>query len=204
MSPPLRDRQVISLDALRGLTRRQFCHGALAGSALAVLPGCTSSPSWPVGTGGFSDDGGGGGDNPDLAGGGPPPRPDLARPGSAPDLRAPPQDQCAPGIYDTGQAPSSFASGTATYFIDQSAFVCRDGGGLYALSSICTHAGCNVAFGGSAFHCPCHGATFDFNGGERSGPTNGPLDHYAVCITGGGTVGFDTNTVVAAATRYPF
>jgi Rieske Fe-S protein len=221
----LKNGEVISLDELAQLTRRDFCRGAAAGVALAVLPGCESGTGFGrLGVGGFFDngDGGLGGAPPDLARTihhppdlaqpqhGPPdlsqPQqgpPDLTMP-TPPDLTMPVQSNCPAGVLDSGVAPASVALNTATFLGGNSIFVCRDGGGIYALTSSCTHQGCDVSFRGSSFHCPCHGAVFSFNGDAVSGPTNGPLVHFPLCLTAGGTVGVDSNNTVDPSTRYNF
>lgn len=50
--------------------------------------------------------------------------------------------------------------------------VIRDaGGGLKALSAVCTHAGCTVGYENGQIACPCHGATYDAQtGAVTSGP----------------------------------
>jgi cytochrome b6-f complex iron-sulfur subunit len=94
---------------------------------------------------------------------------------------------------------------TATYFSAQRVFVCRDRGGLYALTSVCTHAGCSVRFEGSGdgFRCPCHGSGFDFGGAVTNGPANSPLRHFEVCIDGDGNLTFDPRQTVNRAVRLP-
>ncbi len=37
----------------------------------------------------------------------------------------------------------------------------QSGGGLTAMSAICTHAGCEVGYQGGILYCPCHGSQFD-------------------------------------------
>jgi nitrite reductase/ring-hydroxylating ferredoxin subunit len=53
-------------------------------------------------------------------------------------------------------------------------------GKFVALSTSCTHACCPVAFTGSGFKCPCHGATFDMEGNVTSGPATEPLPSLPV------------------------
>lgn len=49
--------------------------------------------------------------------------------------------------------------------------------GLHALSPICTHLGCHVAFNGveRSWDCPCHGSRFDIEGRVLDGPAVLPL-----------------------------
>lgn len=55
-----------------------------------------------------------------------------------------------------------------------------------ALSKICTHEGCTVAFNSSAnkLMCPCHGATFNTGGTVLQGPASRPLSLYTVIVNG--------------------
>jgi Rieske Fe-S protein len=48
-------------------------------------------------------------------------------------------------------------------------------GELRALDSKCTHAGCNVSFGGDKITCHCHGGVYDLAGKNVSGPPPRPL-----------------------------
>ena len=50
-----------------------------------------------------------------------------------------------------------------------------------AFSAVCTHQGCPVQRAGNGFRCPCHGATYDANGG----PAPNPLSPVAIHVTGG-------------------
>ncbi|MFZ5890671.1 MAG: FAD-dependent oxidoreductase [Myxococcota bacterium] len=47
-----------------------------------------------------------------------------------------------------------------------------DGGRLHAVSAICTHFGCQVAFNHAerSWDCPCHGSRFDIDGAVLDGP----------------------------------
>jgi Rieske Fe-S protein len=77
---------------------------------------------------------------------------------------------------------------------------------LFGVSSICTHAGCEVSWRSTSmeFHCPCHSANFALTGDVISGPTGTPLDHYPLCLTSHGTVGMDTNQTDSPSNRYNF
>lgn len=61
--------------------------------------------------------------------------------------------------------------------------VCRDSDGrLHAVSAICTHQGCQVAFNAveQSWDCPCHGSRFDIDGGVLDGPAEKPLEKHSV------------------------
>lgn len=55
-----------------------------------------------------------------------------------------------------------------------------------ALSSICTHQGCQVSgydSGSQQFVCPCHGSRFDLNGNVVQGPAPSPLSKYPIQVS---------------------
>jgi glycine/D-amino acid oxidase-like deaminating enzyme/nitrite reductase/ring-hydroxylating ferredoxin subunit len=61
--------------------------------------------------------------------------------------------------------------------------VYRDSSGtLHALSSVCTHQGCQVAFNPveRSWDCPCHGSRFDVDGRVLDGPATKPLEKRSV------------------------
>ncbi len=64
--------------------------------------------------------------------------------------------------------------------------VVRDAGSYFAVSSTCTHLGCDVAFGVAAHRivCPCHGSEFDLSGQNLKGPARDPLKSYVVRLEG--------------------
>jgi len=55
-----------------------------------------------------------------------------------------------------------------------------------ALSKICTHQGCTVAFNSSNndLVCPCHGSKFSISGTVTNGPAATNLKQYSVKVTG--------------------
>jgi Rieske Fe-S protein len=69
----------------------------------------------------------------------------------------------------------------------------------------CTHKGCFVNFdvANPGFSCNCHGATFDFNGGNPTAPAPTPMPHYDLCVSSTGTVVVDFDKVVDATVRHP-
>jgi len=50
-------------------------------------------------------------------------------------------------------------------------FIVNDGGTIRALSSVCTHMGCTLAYRSEwqDLRCPCHGASFDLSGQLANG-----------------------------------
>jgi cytochrome b6-f complex iron-sulfur subunit len=83
----------------------------------------------------------------------------------------------------------------------------RDNQGVYAMSAVCPHAGCLVEDSSGSISaglsCPCHGSTFDGNGGLTRGPARSSLQHYQVTIAADGSITVDGGTTVAADVRVP-
>ena len=81
----------------------------------------------------------------------------------------------------------------------------RDAGGLYSMSTLCTHEGCDISQGGSitgsGLQCPCHGARFSTAGTVLVGPARSPLPHYRVDLAADGSITIQAGTVVSASTR---
>jgi Rieske Fe-S protein len=67
------------------------------------------------------------------------------------------------------------------------AFLIRIGGSVRALSGVCTHTGCVVAWHQDQQHfvCPCHGGTYTVQGAVVSGPPPRPLDRLQIRIMNG-------------------
>lgn len=53
-----------------------------------------------------------------------------------------------------------------------------------AVSTRCTHRGCEVAAEGSRLVCPCHGSEYRLDGGLLQGPAARPLVRYPVSSDG--------------------
>ncbi|MEI6666079.1 MAG: FAD-dependent oxidoreductase [Chloroflexota bacterium] len=68
--------------------------------------------------------------------------------------------------------------------------VTRDASGeLHALSALCTHLGCEVAWNGAmqTWDCGCHGSCFDVTGSVLRGPAVHPLEAHDEALTGDAT-----------------
>jgi nitrite reductase/ring-hydroxylating ferredoxin subunit len=175
----------------RGLvefSRRDFC--VLAGGL--ALAGCTDGGVGAIQTGPL-----GGDDNPpvDAPGGGG----DAATQSDA--MMGP---VCSGSPIDVG-APTAFALNTPVWFSNGKFFVVRDSGGVYAVTSSCTHEGVTCAVSGTNFRCPRHGQKFTFNGAVVSGTgpvsPSKPLVHYSMCTMSNGHLGVMTSSIVPATTR---
>ncbi|MCE9573251.1 MAG: Rieske (2Fe-2S) protein [Deltaproteobacteria bacterium] len=107
---------------------------------------------------------------------------------------------CTGGQVDCGAA-SAIAIGTPKRISGTNVYIVRDAGGLFAVSSKCTHEGAQNNVTSGHFHCPRHSANFNFDGSIISGPVSRALAHYALCVLANGNVGVDTVTTVAATQR---
>ncbi len=181
------------------LSRRDFCAFTAVGAALGIaLHGCVDSGG-AVQTGGL--DGTGNGHSPD-AGSGSVPGDGSVPPG---DGSVPPGDAgvtatCS-GTYTDVGAASTYTLNTPKYVSAIRMFVVKDSGGFYALTARCPHEGVTVTPTGSKFHCNAHGADFTYNGAFIDGPTNRPLQHYAMCTLANGNLGVESTMTVAATVR---
>lgn len=190
-------------DKLVEISRRDFC--AFAGLGL-VVAGCTDGSNGVVQTGPLGTEPDAPQGSPDARPGSPDARPGSpdARPGS-PDARPGNPDAassgplCGSGATDVGAA-STFVSGSPKRFTS-GYFVVRDSGGLYAVSSICTHEGATCTVSSGVFYCPRHGAEFTFNGDVISGPVFTGLVHYAMCFMPNGNVGVIKSQKVSQSER---
>ena len=64
--------------------------------------------------------------------------------------------------------------------------IINTGEGFIALSSVCTHSGCQVSYdhGNENLPCPCHGSIFSTAGSVLNGPASSPLKTYVVMQEG--------------------
>jgi Rieske Fe-S protein len=110
---------------------------------------------------------------------------------------------CTPGSVSVGAASSYTVGGTPKYFSgNNDFFVLRDAGGLMAVSASCTHAGCSCQVQGNQYYCPCHGATFAWDGSQPTSPARSSLPHYAMCVDGSGNVTVNPGQTVGSSVRY--
>jgi cytochrome b6-f complex iron-sulfur subunit len=97
--------------------------------------------------------------------------------------------------------PAEFPPG-ATLVPEHRLFVFNTPGGFYAVSAVCTHLGCSVAYQeGTGFACPCHGSTFDAAGRVRSGPAPRPLPRFLLSLSRRGELVVDTRRTVGPEFR---
>jgi nitrite reductase/ring-hydroxylating ferredoxin subunit len=108
-----------------------------------------------------------------------------------------PSGPIAAGIVSAVQNPSLLRVPGAN------AVLGRDAGGLYAMTSVCTHNGCGVSVVGTALACPCHGSRFDANGAVTHAPATRPLQHLQVDLATDGTITIQASIPVAADVRTP-
>jgi cytochrome b6-f complex iron-sulfur subunit len=110
------------------------------------------------------------------------------------------------GIIAAGNA-SDLAVGDLVAVPGESLAIGLDDNGLYSLSTLCTHALCDMAqygsVSGNGLFCSCHGSQFDANGAVTRGPARTDLPHYAVSVDADGVIQIDSDTEVDANERVP-
>jgi nitrite reductase/ring-hydroxylating ferredoxin subunit len=97
--------------------------------------------------------------------------------------------------------PDALAAGQAFVPPGRSVAVFKDGSGIWAVSTICTHLGCIVKREGEAFSCPCHGSRFALDGTVTKGPAPKALAWLAVTAQADGSVLVDESKTVPAGTK---
>ena len=121
----------------------------------------------------------------------------------------------APGCGETTGSPPTgpvsagnvSALAVGDLLVMSNVVVARDAGGVYAMSGVCTHAGCLLSDASrtiaAGLGCGCHGSIFDGNGNVTRGPAGAPLQHYQVTIAADGIMTIDGSQPVAANVRTP-
>jgi nitrite reductase/ring-hydroxylating ferredoxin subunit len=169
------------------ISRREFCAFTCLGLA---LPACLDNDHGAIQTGGLT-----GSDGTLL--------PDASVPGDGMmggdgGVAA----TCSGTFFDVGAASSFVLNQPKMFGSPNYIIVVRDAGGLYAMTSKCTHQHVIVnAWNGTSFHCNAHGADFRIDGSVLDGPTSKTLPHYAMCTIAGGHVGVETTMTVSSTQR---
>ena len=96
--------------------------------------------------------------------------------------------------------PDALTEGEAFIPPGRSAAVFRDGEGVFAISTVCTHLGCIVKATAKGFECPCHGSGFAKDGAVVRGPAPKPLPWLKVSKSGSGYV-IDEEATVKTGTK---
>lgn len=118
----------------------------------------------------------------------------------------PQTDGSLPVAIAAGNA-KDLAKGTLRAIDGMGVAIGRDAGGIYAMSLICTHAGCDMSSAGavsvSSIECYCHGSLFDAQGNVRRGPALSPLPHLVVTEDATGNLTIHADQPTSASTRLP-
>jgi nitrite reductase/ring-hydroxylating ferredoxin subunit len=101
-----------------------------------------------------------------------------------------------PSRRATVGSPDDYPQGSVTFLPDQRCFLFHGTDGFYAISSVCTHLGCNVQHVSTGFACPCHGSRFDDNGRVARGPAPSPLAWYSLALSPRGELVLDLDRTV--------
>ena len=99
------------------------------------------------------------------------------------------------------EAPETYTTGVATHLPAVGAWLLRDEGGLFAISTHCTHLGCTVERQADGYRCPCHGSRFAPDGQVLTGPGTRPLNYLRLSLSGQGRVVLHTDQVAAVTDR---
>ena len=97
-----------------------------------------------------------------------------------------------------------FPVGAVKKIDDKKVFIFADEGGLYAISTVCTHLGCIVFKTEWGFQCPCHGSKYNESGKVIGGPAPRPLSWFEISQGIDGTLVVDASKEVSAGTKYKF
>ena len=102
-----------------------------------------------------------------------------------------------PTVFRAGSAVD-YPEGTVRFNREQRAYVIGGGGGVFALSAVCTHLGCITRFLSDerAIACPCHGSRFDLEGNVVHGPAPRPLPWLEIQTDATGNLVVDTSILI--------
>ena len=107
-----------------------------------------------------------------------------------------------PSRFPVGM-PQDFPPGSATFLPARRLFVFNTPQGFYAISSVCTHLGCNVRDEqGRGFSCPCHGSAFDGLGRVVRGPAPRSLAWFGLSLSSRGELVVDEQRLVDPEYRF--
>jgi len=100
--------------------------------------------------------------------------------------------------------PEHYRVGSVTLDAKNGIFVVRAAEGFYALSAVCTHLGCLTVYKADTgeIACPCHGSTFQKDGGAIAGPAPQALPWLKMWLAEDGNLMVDRANRVAAHSEY--
>ena len=100
---------------------------------------------------------------------------------------------------------SAIPVGTLRAIAGNPVMIGRDAGGLYAMTTLCSHAQCDLKSQGtisaSGISCACHGSKFDANGLVTGGPASTTLPHFVVTLSATGVVTIHQGQPASASAR---
>lgn len=114
----------------------------------------------------------------------------------------------ATGIVDAGNV-SDLTEGEVAQIDKAQVLVGRDAGGIYAMTALCTHFGCDLSGPDGTIdpdgtvHCGCHGSAYHADGTVLNGPAVNPLQHLEVTIAADGAITVDLSKGVGIDVRAP-
>jgi Rieske Fe-S protein len=192
--------------------RRRFLH-VIGSGAMAVgmnSAGCSAARTAPGGAGSGGGGGGAGGSGTGGSGTGGVKTTSSSTTTATTSTSTGAGCEMSPAGEEIGQ-PTDYASDGLHIVTDKSVLIGRDAGGLYALTAICTHQGCDMAsssswgpdgqISGSDIICNCHGSTFSATGAVVQGPAQQPLHALALALGCDGFLYVDTTKTVANTVR---
>jgi cytochrome b6-f complex iron-sulfur subunit len=94
--------------------------------------------------------------------------------------------------------PDLYTRGSVTQDLNALIYIVRSAEGFYAMSSTCTHLGCQTVWNGDQgiIACPCHGSKFSTRGVKTEGPAPRPLPWLRMWLSDEGDLLVDRNTIV--------